>query len=1055
MRRDHCRAPVGATIAVAFLAIGIAGIVGSGTEARGADVVINEFLAAGGGPLLDEDGEASDWIELRNASSAAIDLADWSLTDDIREPRKWIFPQTILDPGDFLVVFASERDRAKAGSPLHTNFKLEQKGEYLALIRPDGSTIEDDFAPRFPEQRYGISQGLATATTTLVAPEAAAAILVPADGSLGTAWTARAFVEGAGWRAGVTGIGYRGEDPGGTRIPPASAWTFDGDLSDSADGRDGSFTGGPEPAFVPGRDAAAGTAIRLDGTNDHVEIPATGIFPIYRQPAYTIAMWVKGLPQSDRRVYSEGSTQSNNPLFTMGTDNAAASGSVDIYIRTASNQVVLNHVKSVAPAFDGTWHHIVWVDEGGDARMYIDGNLDARDFRYTKSDIAFNKCAIGAVLRAAPSHWVAADIDDVAVWDVALDEDDIAALAGGIPPSGSAYDDLIRTDVAAAMDGGGTSLYARIPFEVDDPLAFDTLSLRVKYDDGFIAYLNGVEVARSNAPAGAGWDAVATAEHPPAQAIRYEDFNISAHAASLVPGRNVLAIHGLNAAADDGDFLLLPELVGASASAMVYRFSTTPTPGGPNADGYPGFVADTKFSVDRGLYDAPFDVEITTETPGAEIRYTTDATAPTATSGTIYTGPIRIDTTTTLRAAAFRSDLLPTNVDTHTYIYVADVPGQAAPAGYPTVWDGYAADYEMDPQITGAAAYRDMLLDGLRSLPSISVVVDPDHMFGPSGLYRNTLQSGSAWERPASIEYIDPDGGPEFQIDAGLRIQGGASRVPQKSPKHSLRLLFKSKYGASKLEFPLFLGSRVDAFDTITLRANYGNTWIHFSPTERRMAQYIHDQWARDAQIALGQPSARGTYVHLYVNGLYWGVYNPSERPDASYAAEHFGGTKLDYDAIQPEEVLDGTADAWDHLISLANAGVSSEAAYREIQKYLDVENLIDYMILNLYGGNWDWPHHNWYLIRKREAGAGFMFFSWDAEHVIESVNEDRSEADSDGSPARIHLRLRSNPEYRLLFADHVHRHLLGDGALTPEGAAGVFLARSVELDAAIVGESA
>jgi hypothetical protein len=122
-----------------------------------------------------------------------------------------------------------------------------------------------------------------------------------------------------------------------------------------------------------------------------------------------------------------------------------------------------------------------------------------------------------------------------------------------------------------------------------------------------------------------------------------------------------------------------------------------------------GVVTDTRFSVDRGFFSAPFPLEITTDTPDAEIRYTTDGSPPTETTGTVYTGPITIDGLTTLRAAAFKPGCLPTNVDTHTYLFLDDVVVQDG-AGLPTGW-GIGADYAMDDdpadlaRIAGDPAY--------------------------------------------------------------------------------------------------------------------------------------------------------------------------------------------------------------------------------------------------------------------------------------------------------------------------------------------------------------
>src|SRR6184192_3288019 len=87
-------------------------------------VLISEFLAENDGGLRDQDGDTPDWIELYNNSSASVNLAGWHLTDSSTNLTKWTFPSTDLGPGTFLIVFASGKDRAVAGSELHTNFKL-------------------------------------------------------------------------------------------------------------------------------------------------------------------------------------------------------------------------------------------------------------------------------------------------------------------------------------------------------------------------------------------------------------------------------------------------------------------------------------------------------------------------------------------------------------------------------------------------------------------------------------------------------------------------------------------------------------------------------------------------------------------------------------------------------------------------------------------------------------------------------------------------------------------------------------------------------------------
>ena len=114
--------------------------------------LITEFMADNDTTLDDEDGEFSDWIEVHNPDGASIDLTGWCLTDNAINLSKWPFPPVILQPGGFLVVFASGKDRRIPGSELHTNFQLSSGGEYLALVEPDGTTVAHQYAPEFPNQ---------------------------------------------------------------------------------------------------------------------------------------------------------------------------------------------------------------------------------------------------------------------------------------------------------------------------------------------------------------------------------------------------------------------------------------------------------------------------------------------------------------------------------------------------------------------------------------------------------------------------------------------------------------------------------------------------------------------------------------------------------------------------------------------------------------------------------------------------------------------------------------------------------------------------------------
>ncbi|MCP4425056.1 MAG: DUF11 domain-containing protein [Chloroflexi bacterium] len=478
-------------------------------------------------------------------------------------------------------------------------------------------------------------------------------------------------------------------------------------------------------------------------------------------------------------------------------------------------------------------------------------------------------------------------------------------------------------------------------------------------------------------------------------------------------------------------------------------------------------VQPPQFSIQRGFYDAPLTVELSTITPGAEIRYTLDFSAPTTDTSALYTDPINITTTATIQAIAYLPDesLEPSEVIAHTYIFLDDVVNQfGVPDGYPTHWsEDYPADYDMDPEIVTAPAYSSVMTDALTAVPTLSIVTDQNNLFGTDGIYQNPLGEGVTWERPTSVELIYPDGSPGFQINAGIRIFGGASREPHKSPKHAFRLLFKGIYGPTKLEFPLFGGRATDRFDTLVLRAGYNNTWIHsnafsYPPYDNRLgAQYARDKWASDTQLAMGQVSGHGIYVHLYLNGIYWGLYNLHERPSNTFLGDYFGGDKEEYDAINSGEAIDGDLTAWNTMMALANAnaGLAGEAEYEAIQSYLDVENLIDFIILNHYAGNQDWDDHNWHAGRRRVADAGFKFFVWDSERILEDVTHNVVSVNLSNKPSRLFQQLRDNEEFRMLFADHVYRHLFNEGALTAVSTTTRYQSQTDEIVDAVVAESA
>ena len=439
-------------------------------------------------------------------------------------------------------------------------------------------------------------------------------------------------------------------------------------------------------------------------------------------------------------------------------------------------------------------------------------------------------------------------------------------------------------------------------------------------------------------------------------------------------------------------------------------YFSKPTPGAANSTAtVSSRVSSVHFSLPRGFYERKaVYLTLTTDTPGAKIRYTINGDTPGCcgngnyeTVGKVYTGAIRIAKTSIIRAIAYKGGMLPSKVKTNTYFY-------------------------------GLSANR-------KRIPALSLVTDDRHLWGSKGIQKqpNATRHGIAWERPVSTELIRPDDNGGFAVDCGIRIQGGGYVRPRYNPnsrlpfsKYSFRLYFRGDYGAGRLEYPLFGDIPVQSFDRIVLRAGMND---HTNP-------FIKDEWARRLCSNVGQVCPRGNFVNLFINGQYKGYYNPCERIDTKFLADWYQ-TDENYDLIaQFNEVQAGTVTSWRKMLNYVNRyDMNDPEHFQVVEKQLDMPAMADYLLPLIYAANDDWPHNNWRAARHKPDGL-FRFINWDAEWTFSkstSHNTIKNQLSNTNPPwgntdvAKLFNGLKVSSEYQMIFADRVHKHFYNGGGLT------------------------
>jgi hypothetical protein len=352
------------------------------------------------------------------------------------------------------------------------------------------------------------------------------------------------------------------------------------------------------------------------------------------------------------------------------------------------------------------------------------------------------------------------------------------------------------------------------------------------------------------------------------------------------------------------------------------------------------------FSPPGGYYDRDIRLEITVPNPNVDpnvkVIFTVDGSVPTCTVGAVYTQPVLMSAATSAVTVIRARAVLP-----------GDELGPVVSASY----------------FVGVPA----------ELPMISLIVEPSDLWDPErGIYVNFDERGDAWERPIDVTYVDKDRRSGFHIPAGVRIHGGGSRP---FDKKSLRLYFRREYGASRLEYPLFAGSKVQSFKRLVLHsgAQDGTTRDYMNWT------LIRNQIADSLALQLNGYATHSQPALLFINGEPWGIYQIRERLDSRFLADHYDIESADFleapEMLGERNILVGDSKHWDHLMQFVEAhDLADPANYAYVQTQVDIANFIDYNILQIYIANTDWPRQNVHQFRSRVQGGRWHWMVWDTD---------------------------------------------------------------------------
>ena len=308
------------------------------------------------------------------------------------------------------------------------------------------------------------------------------------------------------------------------------------------------------------------------------------------------------------------------------------------------------------------------------------------------------------------------------------------------------------------------------------------------------------------------------------------------------------------------------------------------------------------------------------------------------------------------------------------------------------------------------------LLNQQNGLPVLSLVFEPADFFsGDRGIYvkgsngipgycRSTPHNWNQdWERPIQMTLFEQDGSasavPMFSVPAGVKIGGGCTRLYDQK---SLDIYFRSDYGLSRLNYPLFPDKSITQFNRLSLR-NGGQDWY------RAMIRNAFSQELVRGRMDLGYQSYK--HVAVYFNGQYWGIHTLREKQNEDFIESNYGVDADSVDILSGNaSVGEGSAAHYEQMLEyVSENGLEESVHYAWIQERMDVEQYMDYLIVEIFLANGDWPANNIKYWRTQSDTGKWRWILYDADMTMDSHSRGRLETNMF---EKLHMLTETNYEH-------------------------------------------